>query len=67
MPDFCVFCGKPIPDDERVWPPRIVVRRYCSTSCAHRQQLAIKRLRDTSPPEVNDSSENASPACVTHS
>jgi len=24
---------------------------YCSTNCAQREQLAVRRLRDTTPPE----------------
>jgi len=48
--EHCVFCGKPIPEREHPLP-RGVVQRYCSTNCAQRQQNAIKRLRETTPPE----------------
>jgi hypothetical protein len=54
-PEFCVFCGKPIPVPD--WPGYLpfVHHRYCSISCAHRQQLAIKRLRESTPPQPEPS------------
>lgn len=50
----CVFCGRllPTPDDT---PQAIAARyrrRYCSASCNTRENLAIAKLRDTSPAEV---------------
>jgi len=46
--EFCVFCGKPIPEPRL---PRLPFVRhlYCSTSCAARQQNAIRRLRESTP------------------
>jgi len=48
--EHCVFCGKPIPEPDHPLP-RAIVQLYCSTRCAQRQQLAIKRLRESTPPE----------------
>jgi len=48
---FCVFCGKPIPETE--YRVSFVEQRYCSVSCAKREQLAVRRLRETSPPVVS--------------
>ena len=49
--EYCVFCGKPIPESDSPKFLPFVRHLYCSTSCAHRQQLAIKRLRESTPPE----------------
>lgn len=56
MPDRCVFCGKPLPEPVENLPmSRALLRWYCSTSCARRQQVAIKRLRETSPRQLWES------------
>ena len=47
--EFCVFCGKRIPEHDR---QLLVPHRYCSTRCAGRQQAAIRKLRSTSPPDA---------------
>jgi hypothetical protein len=54
--EYCVFCGKPIPESDAPSLP-FVRHLYCSTSCAHRQQLAIKRLRESTPPETEPAAE----------
>ena len=46
-PEFCVTCGRPIPLAERAWPTRFVKHLYCSRRCAQRQQVTLKRLRDS--------------------
>ena len=51
MTAFCVFCGKPIPEPDHPLP-RGIVQLYCSTRCAQRQQNALRKLRETSPPEA---------------
>jgi hypothetical protein len=48
--EFCVFCGKPIPESDHPMP-RGLVQRYCSVSCAKREQNAVRKLRETTPPE----------------
>ena len=52
-PEFCVTCGQLIPLPERAWPVRFVKQLYCSRRCAQRQQVTLKRLRDTTPPETD--------------
>jgi len=44
--EYCIFCGKPIPESD--YRLVSVVHRYCSTNCAQREQLAVRRLASTS-------------------
>jgi hypothetical protein len=44
LPDACVFCGQPI--------RQRFAYRYCCQAHYARQEYALKKLRDTSPPEV---------------
>jgi hypothetical protein len=46
--EHCVFCGRSIPESDLPHPP-FVRHLYCSTSCAQREQNAIRRLGTTSP------------------
>jgi hypothetical protein len=47
--EYCVFCGKPIPVPDLPNALPFVRHLYCSTSCAARQQQAIRRLRRSTP------------------
>ena len=52
--EFCVGCGRRIPETEWHEPSNhaVVKHLYCSLRCARRQQVTLKRLRDTTPQET---------------
>jgi len=52
--EYCVFCGKPIPVPDLPGYLPFVRHLYCSTSCAARQQKAIRRLRQSTPELASD-------------